>query len=209
MTRPTSGRPAARPGSRPVALVAVLLLAFLLAACSGGGGGAAEPDADPSLGGGEPTTLSLKSLETTLRPGVVSGRLPRATRQRTVRAVGRVVDGWIDAAYVGGDYPRRDFRGAFPGFTRGARRQALADDRLMSNQAIGGRIDGVRPVHRVVLVDVLAVGGHAVGATARVRLGFRTTGQVERRFVVRARLALSRTDGWQVFAYDASEGSVA
>jgi hypothetical protein len=208
LTRPTSGPPAARPGGRLLALAGGLLLALLLSACSGGGG-VAEHDPDPSLGAGAPTTLSLKSLETTLRPGVVSGRLPREARQRTLRAVGRVVDGWIDAAYVGGDYPRRDFRHAFPGFTRSARLQARADGHLMSNQAIGARIDGVRPVHRVVLVDVLAVGGHAVGATARVRLGFRTTGRVERRFVVRARLALSRTDGWQVFAYDASEGSVA
>jgi hypothetical protein len=79
----------------------------------------------------------------------------------------------------------------------------------MSNRDIGRRIDGVRPVRRVVAVDLLAAGGHAVGATARVQLGFRTTGALERRFVVRARLALSRTDGWQVFGYDASKGSTA
>lgn len=126
-----------------------------------------------------------------------------------MRAVGRVVDGWIDAAYLGGDYPRRDFRRAFPGFTAGARRLALADRSLLTNQDIGRRIDGVRPVRRVVDVDVLAAHGHAMGATARVRLGFRTTGAIARRYLVRARLALSHTDGWQVFGYDVSSGGAA
>jgi hypothetical protein len=208
MTTPTSGPPAGRRSAVVASLLLALVLALLLAACNGVGAGR-EPATDSSPASSGPTTSSAETLATTLRTGVVSGRLPRAARQRTVRAVGHVVDGWIDAAYLGGSYPRRDFRQAFPGFTRGARLQARADRDLMSNSAIGARIDGVRPGHRVVLVDVLAAGGHAVGATARVRLGFRTTGALERRFVVRARLALSRTDGWQVFAYDASTGRAA
>jgi hypothetical protein len=198
--------------ARPVPSVPALalLLALLLGACGGAEPrGGAEPGADPSPAGTAPATAAPETLATTLRTGVVSGRLPRAARERTVRAVGRVVDGWIDAAYVGGSYPRRSFRDAFPGFTRGARVQAQRDRALLSNQAIGRRIDGVRPVRRVVLVDLLAARGHAVGATARVRLGFRTTGGVARRVVVRARLVLSRTDGWQVFGYDATTGSPA
>ncbi len=208
MTRPARSGLARRDRTPRAALLGVMLLTLLLGACSGTGPGAAPQDR-PSVGPGAPPTLELGTVRTDLRTGVVSGRLPRDARQRTVRAVGRVVDGWVDAAYVAGTYPRRSFRHAFPGFTPGARHQAQQDRHLMSNQAIGRRIDGVRPVHRVVLVDVLAAGGRAVGATARVRLGFRTTGRLERRFVVRARLVLSRTDGWQVFGYDASTGSVA
>lgn len=212
MIRPAPHRPAGRLRASVVAVLLTLLAAAAVAGCSGDDrspGSRPEPSPRASLGAGDPTTLELDTLPTTLRAGVVTGRLPREVRQRTVRAVGRVVDGWIDAAYVGGSYPRRDFRDAFPGFTGGARHQAVGDRDLMSNAAVGARIDGVRPVHRVVLVDVLAARGHAVGATARVRLGFRTTGAVDRRFVVRARLALSRTDGWQVFGYDATKGSVA
>jgi hypothetical protein len=208
MTTPASGPPAGRRAAVVASLLLALVLAPLLTACNGAGTGR-EAASGSSPGSGDSTTPGAGTLDTTLRAGVVNGRLSRAARQRTVRAVGRVVDGWIDAAYVGGSYPRRDFRQAFPGFTRGARQQARADGDLMSNQAIGARIDGVRPAHRVVLVDVLAAGGHAVGATARVRLGFRTSGAVERTFVVRARLALTRTDGWQVFAYDASTGRAA
>lgn len=202
--------PRSRPRTMKAGLVVPLLLAVLLGGLLGGCGG--NDDDPPRATGptaGDPATLHLRTMATTLRTGVVGGRLPRPDRERAVRAVGRVVDGWIDAAYVGGTYPRRDFRGAFPGFTPGARRLARADGSLMSNQGIGGRIDGVRSVRRVVAVDLLAAHGHAVGATARVRLGFRTTGALERRFVVRARLALSRTHGWRVFGYDASSGSPA
>ena len=202
MTRPARTGP-----TTTLATLLVLLLAVSLGGCSGGED--RHPAARPSTRGGDPTTLHLRAMPTTLRTGVVTGRLPRADRQRVVRAVGRVVDGWIDAAYLGGDYPRRDFRRAFPGFTAGARRLALADRSLMTNQDIGRRIDGVRPVRRVVDVDVLAAHGHAVGATARVRIGFRTTGALTRRYLVRARLALSHTDGWQVFGYDATSGGAA
>lgn len=202
MTRP------ARSGPAGAAVVAVLLLlTALLGGCGDDDHGPRAGD-DPSLGG-DATTLRLRTMPSTIRTGVVAGRLPKAERQRAVRAVARVVDGWIDAAYVGGSYPRRDFRDAFVGFTPAARRLALSHRDLLSNQDIGGRIDGVRPVHRVVVVDLLAAGRHAVGATALVRLGFTTTGDLARRFVVRARLGLSRTDGWQVFSYDASKGRAA
>ena len=46
----------------------------------------------------------------------------------------------------------------------------------MSNQDIGAQIDAVEATTRKVTVDVLAVKGHAAGATARVVLRFRTDG---------------------------------
>ena len=135
MTRPTSGRPAARRGGRLLAPVAGLLLALLLSACSGGGGWP-ERDPDPSLGGGEPATLSLTSLETTLRAGVVSGRLPREARQRTLRASRarsstagstRRTSGATTRAATSGTPSRASPRSARP--------QARADGHLMTNQA--------------------------------------------------------------------------
>ncbi len=44
--------------------------------------------------------------------------------------------------------------------------------------------------------------------TARVRLGFRTTGELERTVRVQGRLYLTHNDGgWQVFGYDVSKGA--
>jgi hypothetical protein len=118
------------------------------------------------------------------------------------------VDRWFDAAYVGGRYPREDFRDAFPGFTPGASASAHADRALMSNQPLGPRIDGVTATQRLVWVDVLPAGGRAAAATARFRLGFTTTGKTERSVVVRGRLFLTPgPHGWKVFGYDVAKGT--
>ena len=107
-------------------------------------------------------------LETTASLGKVTGKLPQDKRSKVRQQVARAVDAWLDAAYVGGDYPRNDFDTAWPGFTTGAKVDAKADKALMSNQDIGAQIDAVEATTRKVTVDVLAVKGHAAGATARV-----------------------------------------
>ncbi len=54
---------------------------------------------------------------------------------------------------------------------------------------------------------MLAVKGHAAGATARVVLRFRTDGEVQRKVEVRGRLFLTPTpDGWRIFGYDVTKG---
>ena len=189
-----------RTTSRARALLAAtaLPLALLAAGCTGDDAG---PDATPS------TSSAPLPLETTVTVGEVAGRLPATAADQVAADVSGVVDGWIDAAYVGGDYPRDDFADAFPGFTPGAVADAREDARLMSNADVGARIDGVTAVARVVRVDVLAVKGKPQAATAHVRLAFKTSGEVERRVTVRGRLLLTQSDGsWQVFAYDVSKG---
>lgn len=189
-----------RTTSRVRVLVAAvaLPLTLLAAGCSGDDD---SPGATPSSSSGPPP------LETTVSVGQVAGRLPAPAAEQVAADVSGVVDGWIDAAYVAGDYPRDDFADAFPGFTRGAAADAVEDARLMSNDDIGARIDGVNAVARVVRVDVLAVKGKPQAATAHVRLAFKTSGEVERRVTVRGRLLLTKSDGsWQVFAYDVSKG---
>lgn len=185
--------------------VAVLLLALTLVvgACSGG-------DETPAAPGGTGATTSSGSdgpppLETRATLGSVTGKLAKPARQHLKEAVTAVVDGWLDAAYVGGDYPRSDFRDAFPGFTSGAKDDAHRDRGLMSNQSIGKRIDGVTATRRRLRIDVLAVHGKAAGVTARVILGFRTSGDLEREFEVHGRLFLTHTDGWRVFGYDVNK----
>ena len=179
------------------------LLTGLLAACSSGSDDSA-PTPRPSA-----TVASRPPLKTHLRYGAVTGRLPHAARQRVARHLGRVVEGWTAAAYLDGPYPRRSFARAFPGFTPGARADAQHDRRLMSNQDLGGRISGVVPRRQGIVLDVLAVRKHAVGATARVYLRFRTTGHVKRDVRVKGRLFLTPTkNGWKVFGYDMTKGAV-
>ena len=193
---------------RTVAAAATALALGLGAgACNSGGDDASEPAVEsPS---GTSTTAPDRTVPTKVSFGEVTGRMDRRTRQGLATKVQAVVDGWTDAAYLGGDYPRRAFADAWPGFTRGAEEQARHDRALMSNQDIGDRIDGVVVRRNVLVIDALAVKGHPVGVTARVRLGFRTTGDLERTVRVTGRLFLTRTDGrWRVFGYDVTKGAV-
>lgn len=142
---------------------------------------------------------------------MVSGRLDRKAGKRVTRRATEVVDAWLDAAYVGGDYPRAEFRDAYPHFSQGARRDARRDAALMSNAAIGERVALVRATKRRLRVDVLAVERRAVGLTARFVLEMRLTGEdlskAERRQRVAGSLFLTfRDGGWTVFGYDVNRG---
>ena len=148
-------------------------------------------------------------IETTTTIGKVVGKLPKKDRQQLKGAITPVVQRWFNAAYVGGDYPRKNFQDAFPGFTAGARRLALKDRRLMSNRDIGTRIDGVTPKVSRISVDVLAVGKGPVAVTAHFRLAFKTKGDLERKVNVRGRLMMTRSKtGWRIFAYHVAKNGV-
>ena len=182
-------------------MVAILLvLALSTSACTGDSGDPAP--AEPTTTASGPAPLATR---TTL--GKTTGKLSTAEKRRLKRAVGKAVDGWWDAAYVGGDYPRSNFKTAFPGFTRGARSDARSDKALMSNHDIGERIESVEATRRRLRIDALVVDGRAVSATARVILTFTTTGDVSKDIEVRGRLFLSRADGWRIFGYDMTKGA--
>lgn len=194
-----------RRGSRAVAarVGTALAACLLLASCSGGGD-------DP---GGAPTSSTEAGpgavVETQVSFGKVTGRLGRPARDQLSAEVGSVVDGWLDAAYVEGDYPRTDFADAWPGFTRGARAEAERDAELMSNADVGADIDGVEPVGRAMRLDVLAVKRKPVGVTAHVILKFDTAGGSGERVKVAGRLYLTQQgQGWQVFGYDVTKGAI-
>lgn len=207
---PTPREPAEpRPGRRlPAVATLALALAMTLglAACSDD----AEPAAEHRPAGHREAAVvrSAGTVPTTVTIGEVTGRLPADRRKQLKRAVGRVVDGWLDAAYVGGDFPRSGgFRQAFPGFSSGAKDEARRDLRLMTNVALAGRISAVDVRRRELRLDVLAVRGRPVAVTGRVLLVFDTRGRVERRDRVQGRLYLTwRNGGWQVFGYDVSRG---
>lgn len=186
---------------QPVLLTSSLLLACaLLAGCSGSGGDD-DKDADAQQD---------KGFAVTSGTGKVSGRLPKAASDQAADAVSSVVEGWLAAAYVEGDWPRTDFSDAWPGFTAGAAKLARQDKALTSNAGIGAEIDGVDVEVAKVSVDLLGVKGKAQGATARFRLVFTTSGDLERRVEVGGRANLTRVDGtWRIFAYDIHRGATA
>ena len=87
--------------------------------------------------------------------------------------------------------------------------QVLADKTaslLATSARLGGRIDDLVPLRRRVAVDVLATRQVPRAATARVRMDYRTTGEVERRIRVQGRLLLTFDRGWRVFGFDVTQG---
>lgn len=194
--RQRSGR-----GSWGVAALAVV--ALVAGGCSSGSDDEPTAGAPSSSGTPAPATVT-----TAVSFGQLAGKLPRPRRQQLTADVRQVVDGWVDAAYVGGDYPRTDFAGSWPGFTARARAKAQRDGDLMSNRDIGGSIDGVEVEKRAVRLDVLSVGQKPVGVTARVVLRFATTGETAQDVRVTGRLYLTKgKQGWQVFGYDVSKAA--
>lgn len=196
---------------------AVRLAALALAACTAAASVTACSGDDappPTESTTQPSAPSVSAepepIETTSSINRVDGKLDKVARERLQQRVTAAVDAWIDGAY-GGAYPRDDFPDAFASFTKGAQSRAVADERLMSNAAIGAQVDDVRPLRRRVRIDVLAVEGTAVAVTARVDLAFGLTGEITRKDKVYGSLYLTfeRAGGsaeWRVFGYEMNRG---
>lgn len=175
----------------------------LLTGCTGDDG---EGGNGGGSGGGD---QSPARIETKASVGQVAGKLGKGKRRKVLSDVTAVVDGWLDAAYVEGDYPRSDFGDAFPGFTEGAAKLAAKDRKTMSNARLGKRIERVDVVKRNLKVDVLAPGGRFAGATARVMLVVDLSGEIERRDRIHGRVMLTPTKGgWRVFGFDVRRNRV-
>ena len=202
--RPSPSHPPIRLRRLAAASVGAALV-LGLAACSG------DEEKDPDAPGSS-ASEGAAPITTKVSIGRVAGDLDQRRRAQVKQSVAEVVDGWIDAAYVGGEWPRGDFADysdALRDFTPDAKRRAAKDRALLTNVAIGDRVESVRATRRVLQVDVLAPGGRPVGATARVLVRFRTDGDLSRVDLVRGRLLLTATKkGWKVFGYDVSRSTL-
>lgn len=183
---------------------AVLLLAVTLSlglvGCSG------DDDPEEKSPTSEPT-VAPDGIETEVEVGAVAGKLAKRPAQEAAAEVAAVVDDWIDAAYVGGEYPRSDFGDAYPGFTKGAAGLASKQSGLMSNQDVGEDVEAVTATRRVVRVDLLAPKGKVAAATAHVNLVMDLEGDPARTDQVRGRLLLTRKGGdWRIFGFDVERG---
>ena len=189
------------------ALAAVALLLFVSLGASGCSGDEEAPSGEssssaPPLPTEDPSEFQIQTHTTS---GQVVGRLSKADRKRLPDKITDVVQRWFNAAYVGGDYPRKSFGDSFPGFTPGARQEAARDRGLLTNKTIGARIDGVTPTRSRLILDVLTVRKRPVAVTARFRLGFKTEGPA-RVYRVQGSLRLThRESGWKIFAYRVSK----
>ena len=181
------------------ALTAAFLCGAL--ALSGCGG---EPEKSASSPSPSPTPPpTVKSAAKLVH---VQGKFPRNRHQAAATNVAKVVDRWLQAAYVGGDYPRATSTftaKSLPGFSPGAIAQAGKQMTLMSNATIAPHIDGIKVVSSDVTVDLLASNNYPVGAIARVRLVYDTAGDRASRQTVRGSLDMVPTKtSWAVFGFD-------
>ena len=193
----------------PRAVVTALLVTGLLTAgCSGDD----QPAANPSSSQSQlqnPDDAPTLSINPVVKLGKVVGKLSRSDRKRLKGVVSDVAVHWLEAAYLGGDYPRKDFRDSWPGVTAEAKKLARHDKALMSNAHIGSKVDQVNPSSLAVTVDLLGVKKRPVGATAHVQLRFDTEGQAQHKVYIGGRLRLTPTPhGWKVFAYTINRGDV-
>ena len=190
-----------RPGTRLLVPSLVLLVGLVAGGCSDD-----EPaETGPELT--EPSEAPTLQIEPVTKLGRVTGKLPRKDARLVEERVSAIAVRWLTDAYVGGSYPRETFNNSFADFNRGARAAARDDLRVMTNADIGKGVDEVTPTKMDVGVDLLAVGKHAVGATAHVFTTFRTEGEKKGRYRVSGRLLLTKDEGrWTVFAYHVSKG---
>jgi hypothetical protein len=191
---------------RSAGLALAVLVPLALAGCQSG----SDPSASPERlsRSDAQATLSSHAVETRTKIHRVHGRLPDRQRKAVRLQVGKVVDRWWDASYLGGTYPRSSFPDAFPGFTKGAEARARSDKALLTNQTQGPHIDSVTARHRTVALDILATDKQARSVTASFVLRFETDGDKAGTTTVRGRLFLVRERGaWRIFGYDVAKGS--
>ncbi len=187
-------------GALSAATAAVVVAA--LGACSGGG-------SEPPEQGDRPSQAAPATIPTRATIGYLTGRLGEERRKQLKRRVTRTVDRWIDAAYVGGDYPRSDFSDAYATFTKDAAAFAERDKARMSNTRVGNRVESVTATTRRLRIDVLAHKGTAAGVTARFALVLDLEGEVRRTDRIAGSLLLTYVGKkWRVFGYDVKRGRV-
>jgi hypothetical protein len=138
----------------------------------------------------------------------VSGKLTEKERTALAADVRRVLSAYVDAAFLGGSYPRSDFTDSFTTFTPGAARTARRDRELLTNQRLGPSTESVRAARRTAYLSVLAPSEVAAGVTAKVNLVLvvrRSKGPSER-VRLEGRLLLTRNaeNDWSIFGYDLS-----
>ena len=189
--RQRSPVPRSRGAVRADALLVTTALALVLAGCTD-----PPPDAPPN----DPDSVALRITTTT-----GGGELDANDRADVESAIGAVLSQYVGAAYLG-DHPRSGYLEALTPFTDGAAELAARDlDVLTASD--DDEFSSVLATRLDTDLSLYVVGGHALGATARVHFAFDATTAEDTPQELRldGRLMLTPTrDGWAVFGYDVS-----
>lgn len=193
-------------------LVATALLLLAAAGCTGSDDRKATQSPLPRRSVGSAATLQARPVPMDVRVAkVVGSRLKRPQEAEIEQQVSRVLSRYFDAAFLAGEYPRKDFSKALEGFSRGAAQRAASDRDLLTNAGIGPTTESVAPRVKLARLDLLVPGRFVAGLTARVRLVFlqKRTDGADQRVTVAGRLMMSRTKTgpWQIFGYDLTRSS--
>ena len=156
-------------------------------------------------------TLEPRPVPLQVRVTRVHGRLAKADQALLERNIGRTVGAYFDDAYLGGRYPRDEFRSSFATFTSGAARQAAHDRSLLTHAVLGASTHAVVPEQKRAWLSVLAPNRVAAGVTARIQLVYLADrGEAQdQRVTVTGRLLLTRKKAgeWQIFGYDVARAA--
>jgi hypothetical protein len=173
-------------------------------------GGAPHRSAPNASSNASASSAGLEQPSAPFRVAVtrVSGKLTEQERTSLTANVRRVLAAYLDAAFLGGHYPRSDFNDSFGAFTSGAARTARRDRDLLTNERLGPHTESVRAVRRTAFLSVLAPFEVAAGVTANVNLDLvvrRSSGPSDRvRLKGRMLLTPDARNGWSIFGYDLS-----
>jgi hypothetical protein len=200
----TFARPGRRPSARLVAGLTLLATASL-SACTGGSSTAPEASPSPSASTAAGATVEPRPVPLVVRVTRVHGHLAKKQLPPLEKNVGRTISRYLDAAYLGGDQPRRNFSTAYAAFTGGVRGQARRDADLTTNRLLGPSATAVVPKRTAAYLSVLAPYDVAAGVTANTVVTYVVErGDAPAREVsVTGKLSLTRVgDGWKIFRYD-------
>lgn len=195
------------------AVTVALTLVLSVSACTQGraprrSGSSSSTSAPVASAGSQPRSAPFRVVVTR-----VSGKLAKDDRSVLAGNVRRVLTGYVDAAFLGGTYPRSDFSDSFRTFTGGAAREARRDTGLLTNQRLGPSTESVRGVRRAAYLSVLAPYDVAAGVTAKLDLEFvvRRSTEPAQRVRLKGRMLLTRNadNGWSIFGYDLSRSDTA
>lgn len=143
----------------------------------------------------------------------VAGRLSAQQRRAVTAGVRRSLASYVDGAFLGGRYPRTDFRAAFGVFTAGAAPAARRDQALLTDRPLGSTTSGVRALRRTAYLSVLSPHGKVSGVTAALNLVFAVDRGDDpgRKVHLTGRMLLTRDakGRWAVFGYDLARSQTA
>ncbi|MGH3509475.1 MAG: hypothetical protein ACRDPI_04515 [Nocardioidaceae bacterium] len=184
--------------ARSLAVVSTLALLAATAACTHHAKPAAAGSPTPSV---TATPVPLKVLVTR-----VSGKLSPGAQANLQASIGKAIDAYFDAAYLGGTYPRSDFSDALSQFPTNLSQQAKGDIDLITNATLGPTTQRVEAKTKTAYLSVLAPHKVAAGVSARVRLVYldERGAKPAQQVTVTGRLTLTRVNGssqWQIFGY--------